>query len=46
VYSLELGSEHARLTLATPEAAPDLAQQLPLITGALTPQGIAFDITD
>ena len=44
VFTQEIIGDDVRLALAAPEVAPDLAQQLRLIIGALTTQGIAFDI--
>ena len=44
MFSLEIVGDDVRFALAAPEVAPDLAQQLYLITRALPPQSIAFDI--
>ena len=44
MLSLEKVGNGVWFTLATAEVAPDLAHQFCLVTGALTTQGIAFDI--
>ena len=44
MFPLEIVGDDVRFALAAPKVAPDLAHQLRLIAGALTPQGIAFNI--